>query len=155
MAGWAVIRTHSNLAKTVERNLGRQGFDFYNPKILRKNSTIVQLFMGYMFVQARDRWHALRTTFGVFGVLMSNKDVPARVSDEVIKSLRAKEANGIVMLNKSRFALGQQVQIKSGPMAYEVGLFDGQRDRDRVYILLNMLGCECRATVYEDNLDAA
>lgn len=160
---WSVVQTKSNAAGIVCTNLTRQGFDYYNPKVkerikLKQGLTwrTVQMFSNYVFVEIFDRWRAVKSTTGVCQLLMSESEKPAIVPDNFIATLKAREdKDGLIILNKSKFAMSQRVQIKSGPFAYESGLFDGARDRDRVFVLLSLLGSKRRVEVQEDNLVAA
>lgn len=150
--------------RVAERHLTLRGFRFYNPLISKSNSTgqsVGQLFPGYMFVWIVDRWRQLRSTPGIRDLLYVHNPVgeaiPARVPDHVVDRLIASQDDrGLVVLEeRRRFELGQKVQVASGPLALEYGLYDGQRDRDRVFVLMNLLGQVCRTEVREDNLVAA
>lgn len=159
---WSIAQVKfSNLAKA-ERNLALQGFEFYNPMYRRRTAKRgairerkLPLFPGYLFVCIIDQWHALFNTYGVSGLLLANGQ-PAKISTTYVDALRAREDGaGCVLLKNSKFEVGQTVQVKSGPFAFEFGLYEGQRDRDRVQVLLKLLGRACAVSVSEDNLVAA
>lgn len=86
---------------------------------------------------------------------MLEHEKPAIVREEYLADIRAREdKNGFVVLSQSKFKRGSSVQIKSGPFAYQVGVFDGMSSHERVYILLSMLGTQRRIEILEDNLVA-
>jgi transcriptional antiterminator RfaH len=66
---------------------------------------------------------------------------PARVPDSVISDLRARERNGLIVLSKKpELRRGDRVRITRGPMAERLAIYDGMKSRDRVEVLLAMLG---------------
>lgn len=156
------MQTHPFAARKAAVNLKRQAFEYYNPicdvRVKTARGTVVrqaQLFQDYMFVFVVDRWRALKSTLGVSQLLMADADTPATVSQEVIDNLRAREENGIFVIGKSRFRDGQQLLVQEGPFAWESVIFDGQSSRDRVFVLLSILGTQRRVEMPEDNLVAA
>lgn len=158
MKFWSIAQVYPPNLKKAEHNLSRQGFDFYSPMYIKKQrlfgSQRLPLFPGYVFVYIVDQWRALLSTYGVSGLLLSAGE-PAKVPADVVDNIKAREVDGVVVLSKSRFYVGQQVQVKSGPLGYELGtIHEGQRDRDRVKVLLNLLGRSCVVAVEEDNLVA-
>lgn len=159
---WTVAQTHPNAAGVACANLHRQGFEYYNPMIKERVKLkhgvawrSAQMFSNYLFVQIVDQWRALKLTNGISQLLMLEHEKPALIQDEYIISLRAKEGkDGLIVLNKSKFNKSNAVQVKSGPFAYQVGMFDGMSSRDRVFVLLSMLGTKRRVEIAEDNLVA-
>lgn len=142
------------------RHLMWQGFKFYNPRIKQRVGATwraCQLFKDYVFVDgAIDRWRALNSTRGVVGLLMVSCENPAIVPEDKIRSLMERhDARGFVVLNESRYKKGQRVQVRQGPAAWGEGVFDGQKDSERVFVLMTWLGCSRRVEVAEDNLVAA
>ncbi len=159
--GWSVARTHPNAAAIAVAHLARQNFDVYNPCYLvrrrmpdgRPGVRAVQLFPNYIFVSIIDKWRAVMSTTGVSKLLMSGEEMPAQVPEEVIKEIKNREdKNGYVVLGRNRFESGDRVQIKDGIFALEIGIYEGQRDGDRVAVLLSMLGAKRRVLIKEENL---
>jgi transcriptional antiterminator RfaH len=108
-----------------------------------------------LFVEIIDQWRAVKSTRGILNLLMSEDEKPAVIEDSYITSLRAREnKDGLIILGQSKFKNGNAVQIKAGPFAHAVGIFDGMGSRDRVYILLSMLGTKRRIEMSEGNLVA-
>jgi transcriptional antiterminator RfaH len=133
------------------------GFDVYLPR-LRERRTVrgrrvdvsPPLFPGYAFVAIVLQWHTARWCPGVAGLIMDGTH-PARVPDAVIAELRGRERNGLVELAKPRgLRRGDQVRIVRGPFRTHLALFDGQTARERVTVLLQLLGGQCRAELPAD-----
>jgi transcriptional antiterminator RfaH len=79
---------------------------------------------------------------------------PAAVPDAIVASLKARENNGLIELPQPpRFRRGDHVQIRRGPFANRVGLFAGMRPRDRVAVLLRMLGTSRRVELADADVE--
>jgi transcriptional antiterminator RfaH len=74
--------------------------------------------------------------------LVTNGGVPAAVPAAVIAALRARERDGLIELpaRPPKFRPGDQVRVLQGPFAGLTGLYHGQKPRDRVAVLLQLLG---------------
>jgi len=163
---WYVIQTHVNAETRAACNLVRQGFDVYLPRYLKRRSHArkvekvpVPLFPRYMFVwidTATQRWRSVQSTFGVSNLISHGAD-PAPLAHEVIRSLKAREDGcGYVQLDqRPRIAMGAKVRVLAGVFAENLGLFDGMADRDRVAVLLDLLGRKVRVTLDADMVAVA
>jgi transcriptional antiterminator RfaH len=163
---WYVVQTHVNAEAKAARNLLRQGFEIYLPRYLKRRSHArkiekvpVPLFPRYMFVWidiATQRWRSVQSTFGVSHLVLNGSD-PAPLAQQVIGCLRAREdANGYVQLEqRPKFALGAKVRVLAGVFADNLALFDGMADRDRVAVLLDLLGRKVRVTLDADMVAVA
>lgn len=158
---WYVVQTQINSEAKAELNLRRQGFDIYLPRCLKRRRharkveiTARPLFPRYLFVaidRTAQRWRSIQSTFGV-ARLISQGGEPASVPDGVVNAIKAREDdNGYVVLNLHHaFALGDKVRVLEGAFIDSAGLFDGRADRDRVAILLEMLGRKVRVLLDAD-----
>jgi transcriptional antiterminator RfaH len=165
-AAWYVAQTQVNSEARAAGNLLRQGFGVYLPRYLKRRSHArkveevpTPLFPRYLFVQidvATQRWRSIQSTFGV-SHLVQNGSEPASVGNAVIASLKAREdETGYVKLDRRpKFALGDKVRILAGVFAENLGLFDGMADRDRVAILLDLLGRKVRVSLEAELISAA
>jgi transcriptional antiterminator RfaH len=163
---WYVIQTQVNAEARAVRNLERQGFEVYLPRYLKRRSHArkiekvpAPLFPRYMFVRidiATQRWRSVQSTFGVSHLVLSGSD-PAPLAHEVISCLRAREdGSGYVLLDeRPKFALGAKVRVLAGVFAENLGLFDGMADRDRIAILLDLLGRKVRVSIEAELVTAA
>lgn len=163
---WFVVQTQVNCEAKAAQNLVRQGFEVYLPRYLKRRRharkidfTAKPLFPRYMFVaidMATQRWRSIQSTFGV-SHLVSNGDTPAGVPDGVISSLRKREDDkGFVKLERGPvFSRGDKVRVMAGAFIDNIALFDGICDRDRVSILLDLLGQKVRVSLDMDMVAAA
>jgi transcriptional antiterminator RfaH len=165
-SSWFVVQTRINAEAKAACNLVRQGFDIYLPKYLKRRSHArkiervpAPLFPRYLFVRidmATQRWRAIQSTIGV-AHLVSNGSDPAPVPQQVLRCLQLREdENGYVRLDsRARFALGERVRVVTGVFAESLGLFDGIGDRERVAVLLDLLGRKVRVMLDADWVAAA
>jgi transcriptional antiterminator RfaH len=78
------------------------------------------------------------------------------VHPAVIDALKSREVNGLVALEqRPRFAPGDSVRIVDGVFANCLGLFERMPDKDRVSVLLDLLGRKVRVLVDDLSLAAA
>ena len=164
--GWYVVQTQPNAESRAVVHLTRQGFETYLPRYLKRRrharrveNVMASLFPGYLFVaidQAAQRWRAIQSTVGV-SRLVCNGDEPASVAKSVIDGLRAREGTAglIELAPPPRFAPGAQVRIVDGVFAACLGLYEGMTDRDRVAVLLDLLGRKVRVLVDDLSVVAA
>ncbi len=163
---WYVVQTHVNAEAKAARNLARQGFEIYVPRYLKRRSharkienVAAPLFPRYLFIRvdmATQRWRSIQSTFGVSHLVANGSD-PIPVQHGVLRLLQAREdENGFIKLDwRPKFSLGEKVRVLAGAFADNLGLFDGSGDRDRVAILLDILGRKVRVSLDADIVSAA
>jgi transcriptional antiterminator RfaH len=154
---WYVVNTKRHQEARAELNLRRQGFRVWLPRFRKAcrrarklDTVIVPLFPSYMFVRLdseAERWRSINSTLGVVR-LLCNGDIPQAVPDGLIDDIMQRcDANGLVEPSPRRFAVGQALRVVAGPFADLQGICEGMSGRDRVILLLSILGREVRATV--------
>lgn len=163
---WYVVQTQPNCELKAAQNLINQGYEIYLPRYLKRRRharkvdlTAKPLFPRYMFVaidMATQRWRSIQSTFGV-SRLVSNGDSPAVVPEQVLTALKAREDDkGFIQMNsRPVFASGDRVRVLDGAFMDSFGLFSEMADRDRVSILLDMLGRKVRVLLDADMVAAA
>jgi transcriptional antiterminator RfaH len=94
---------------------------------------------------ATQRWRAIQSTIGVLR-LVTNGGEPAPVPAAIIDAMRQREDDkGYVKIDQGpAFNLGDKVRVLAGAFTDSLGLFDGMADRERVAILLDLLGRKVR-----------
>ena len=163
---WYVVQTQVNCENKAAQNLIRQGFDVYLPRYLKRRRharkvdyAIKPLFPRYIFVaidMATQRWRSIQSTFGV-SRLVTNGEDPATVPDGIVHALRQREdERGFIGIDtKPTFTPGDKVRVLAGAFMDSAGFFNGIADRDRVSILLDMLGRQVRVLLDADMVAAA
>jgi transcriptional antiterminator RfaH len=163
---WYLARTHANAETKAARNLLRQGFEVYLPLYLKRRSHArkiekvpAPLFPQYLFIRidmATQRWRSIYSTNGV-SQLVSNGANPAPVPIGVINGLKAREDEiGYIKMDpRPAFSLGEKLRILAGAFADNLGLFEGLASKDRVAILLNLLGRKVRVSIDAELIAAA
>jgi transcriptional antiterminator RfaH len=147
MAYWAACQLQPHRTALALHVLGLRGFETYCPRLRerrarygRLHGVIKPLFVGYTFVLIQLQWHAARWAPGTLGLIMDGER-PARVPDNVIADLRARERNGAVELPR-RARPGDRVRVLRGPFRDRLALYAGMSGPDRVAVLLQLLGRE-------------
>jgi transcriptional antiterminator RfaH len=163
---WFVAQTQPRAEDYARRQLGAQGFRVFLPRYLkdRTHARRVErvpypLYPRYLFVQINttvQRWRSINGTIGV-SHLIGTSDGPTPVAGGVVEELmRRQDAAGFIKLAKEpRFTVGDPVRILGGAFASALGLFEGLADRDRVAILVDLLGRKVRVTLDESRVEKA
>ena len=146
---WYVVRTLAQRERLAVQPLTNQGYRVFLPLHLktrrhaRKVETILApLFPRYLFTildLTSHRWRSINGTFGVERLLMSAGGPQAVPCGLVERLILAAEKDGSVRFD---FALqeGQSVKIVAGPFADLIGRLEQLNGKDRVTVLLQLLG---------------
>jgi transcriptional antiterminator RfaH len=165
-ARWFAVHTHPQAEQWARDQLSAQGFRVFLPQYLRKWTharRVVRkpypLFPRYLFVEinlAVQRWRSVNGTFGV-SRLVGSDDGPTPVASGIVEELmRRRDEMGMIKLAAGpRFAVGDKVRILGGAFASVLGLFEGLADRDRVLILIDLLGRKVRVTLDAPSVEKA
>jgi transcriptional antiterminator RfaH len=155
---WYVASTHPRQELRAESNLRRQGFEAWLPKLVRDrrharrvDTTSAPLFPGYLFIamdMCSHRWRAINSTFGVRHVLCHG-ETPRAVECGFVETLLASadDAGVVSMPGVDELVPGQPLRLVSGPFANYIGTLLSLADKDRVALLLNLLGREVQVRV--------
>jgi transcriptional antiterminator RfaH len=139
--------------------LRQAGFETYAPRLRCERRTVrgrkvvrtPLLFPAYAFVFIQMQWHTARWAPGVVRLVMDGA-APARVPDAVIGEIRAREVRGLVELPQPPPAqFGDTMRILRGPFEGRLAIYAGMKPRERVEVLLGLLG---RVTLAADAVEA-
>ena len=165
-SSWHVVQVHVHAEAKAQMHLSRQGFETYLPRYLKRrrharrtDTVAAPLYPSYLFVRfdpATHRWRSIHSTVGV-ARLVCNGDAPAALDPAIIDGLKSREdAQGFIHLERRpQFAAHDKVRVREGALSNCLGLFEGMNDRDRVVILLDMLGRKVRVVLDEEFIVAA
>jgi len=149
MNRWYAAHTHSQSEETAVSHLSRQGFDVFLPRYRRRVSHArkvtwkrAALFPRYLFVNIdldAERWRAINSTIGVQHLVLQG-EAPAPVAVGVIETIQAHEnTDGIVDFSRD-LNPGDRVLITEGPFIDQIGVLERLSDKDKVVVLLSLLG---------------
>ena len=165
-SAWHVIHVHPHAETKAQMHLARQGFSTYLPRYLKRRrharrTEIVSapLYPSYLFVafnRAIHRWRSIHSTIGV-ARLVCNGDMPAVIDVSIIDKLKSREnPQGFIQLDRRpQFAAGDKIRVREGVFCDCLGLFESVGDRERVAILLELLGRKVRVVLDEEFVVAA
>lgn len=163
---WYVAHTHPHAEAKATAHLNRQGFESYFPRYLKRRrharrieTVAAPLFPRYLFVavdRSAQRWRSIYSTVGV-ARLVSNGDDPSPVPDGIVEALKGREdSNGFIQLDqRPPFRAGDKIRVLDGAFTSCLGLFEGMAERERVAILLDLLGRKVRVVLDADLVAAA
>jgi transcriptional antiterminator RfaH len=125
----------------------------------RVDAVVAPLFPRYLFVaidRMTQRWRAIHSTIGVTRLVCRGEE-PAALPHDIIAELRGREdERGFIRLDlRPRFTPGDQIQVVGGAFANCLGLFEGMADKERVAILLDLLGRKVRVILDGEAIAAA
>ena len=165
LKSWYLVYTKPRQEQTARHQLERQGYPVYLPMTQRSRKrgsrrvpAIEPLFPRYLFIQldtCRDDWGPIRSTVGVSSLVRFGQE-PASVPDALINLLRARESDtGLHDWVEAGFRTGQPVRVVEGVMQGYEGIFVAASGRERVVVLLDILGRKERASVASGRLTSA
>ena len=157
MRQWYVVHTQAMAERKAVFHLNNQNFETYLPcyskprrHARRTDWVSAPLFPRYLFVSfdiEAAHWRAISSTVGVSYIICQG-DKPMPILNNLINEFRDREGeDGLVQMNVfSVFKQGDQVQFVSGPLTEQTGIYECEKDSDRVVILVKLLGRPMRVT---------
>ncbi|MEL6829015.1 MAG: transcription termination/antitermination NusG family protein [Pseudomonadota bacterium] len=152
---WGAAQTQVNRENLAEMHLRKQGFECWCPRLQktvrsgrRSIEKLKPLFPGYIFVriQPQTRWRSIDGTIGVLRLVKAG-GMPATLPIGFVDKLRANiDEFGGVQFDDS-IGEGDQVRVVSGAFDNWFGTVLHMPDRDRVTLLLQMIGRDVPVTV--------
>ena len=154
---WYVVRTKTRQEAIARDNLERQAFATYLPTIRsarrrsgRWLSTIEALFPGYLFVHidvTAQSTAPIASTRGAIGLVRFGGEV-SPVPQEIIDGIIALQTDRESPIEPAHvFKPGDTVTIVEGPFAGIDAIFAAKTGKERVLLLLDLLGRTNRVAV--------
>ena len=164
MDHWYLVHTKPAGEATAQRNLLRQGYEVYFPRLVRsavragrRRQQIGALFPRYLFVRVSEGVQALspvNSSKGVAAVVRFGSQY-ARVPDRVVRDLRerADPDSGLHRLRAEEdLKRGAAVRVISGPFEGLEGVFERRTGAERVTVLLTLLGQSARVHILNEHV---
>ena len=146
---WLVAQIKRNSCELATRNLERQGFETFLPKIkatIKKDNKffdkVVLLFPGYIFVgigQKRSDWIKINSTYGVSKLLTFNNK-PSEVPLELIMAIKNRYGENFDPIINEKLKKDDKIKFNNGPFVDLVGHIERVDPKKRIYILLEVMG---------------
>ena len=163
---WYLIYSKPRLEECAREHLARQGYDVFLPMVrsqVRRNGRYIgriePMFPRYLFVrlaaEAED-WAPIRSTRGV-SRLVRFGTWPAVVPDPLVEGLRAaSDADGLVCdLTPPPVKAGDRVRVIDGVLAGYEGIVQARSGRERVELLLDVVGRQVTARLGRNDIAPA
>lgn len=163
MTAWFAVNTLPHQERRAELNLRRQGVHVYLPHLRktrrharRVDQVFEPLFPGYLFVRldvSASPWRMINGTFGVRRLVMQGGR-PAPVADGFVEHLRAEaDPDGALRPPRPNVKPGDRVRVVHGALSDCVATVVRLNRRERVELLLNLLGGEVLAVAARADIE--
>ena len=164
MKRWYVAHTRPHSERRALEHLKNQGFEAWLPEFMKRRRHARRtdwvrrpLFPNYLFVHLdleAERWRSVLGTVGIVD-LIGGSLAPTPLADHVIEAIRARvNDDGLVSIDAAAaLKPGDVVKVADGPFTDLEGIFIDLADRERVAILLRLMGREVKVTVRADQLE--
>lgn len=117
------------------------------------------LFPGYLFIELGSNaptWRSISATYGVAKAVCFVPGKPVQVPFEVISALKlASSDQEDYTTDPDPFLLGERVRVVVGPFADFLARVEATPERDRVFVLLEMMGRAVRTSIRPADLERA
>jgi transcriptional antiterminator RfaH len=162
---WSLVYTRNKWEESARGHLEQQGFEVFLPRIRktvrhagRRRERIEPMFPRYLFVHLDpgvEDWSPIRSTVGVTTLVRFGRE-PGIVPAEIVDGLRARaDEHGIIGSDDpGDFEAGQNVRIVEGPFEGYQAIIQAKLARERVDILLALVGQYVTARVRAADLAA-
>ncbi len=146
---WVVAMIKPNSYEMALRNLERQGFELFGPKmkitIKNKNKFInkdILVFPGYIFVGVDKQtpfWTKINYTYGVSKVL-GFKDTPYEISNDIILELKNRYEDNTKSIINEKLNIGDKVKFIHGPFVDLIANIEAVDENNRIWVILEVMG---------------
>lgn len=154
---WYLLHSKPRQEDIAAEHLKRQGYQVCLPRLrvpklrrLRWQQAVEPLFPRYLFAaleEGAQSFQPLHSTRGVSRVVRFG-EAYARVPPTLIDQLvSATDDSGVHEFRASPFQVGERVRVFAGPLRDLEGVFERTEGRERVHVLLEVMGRETRVTL--------
>ena len=155
---WLLVRYKINERLRFERNLYNQNIEFYIPRIFTNtskgdNQKSAALFPGYGFVRlANTNLQALSNTLGLITIIRFGDQLAIAKHSMVTQFKELEYSSKIQPIPSKRLAKDDMVIVTAGPFQGYMSKILTADAKDRVTILVSLLGSERTLTLSAANL---
>ena len=155
---WLVVRYKINERLRFERNLHNQNIEFYIPRIFTNtlkggNHKSEALFPGYGFVRlANTNLQALKNTRGLITIIRFGDQLAIAKHSMITQFKELEYSSQTLPIPVKRLAKDDMVMVTAGPFKGHMSKILTAGVKDRVTILISLLGSERTLTLSTTNL---
>ncbi|MDJ1007881.1 MAG: transcription termination/antitermination NusG family protein [Paracoccaceae bacterium] len=161
---WYALQLRPGGLERAQTNLARQGIGWLMPQRPRTTrragrhiNVMRPLFPGYLFIERHadsPPWRTINSTYGVAKAVCLEPGRPAEVPRALIAVLKAASTEaGEYIGDPDPFRPGDDVRVTAGPFANFIARVEAVPERDRIYVLLDMMGRDVRTTIRPGDLE--
>ena len=146
---WFIAQIKPNSYDVAIRNLERQGFKTFLPKMeitqRKENKFLVKnvnVFPGYMFVCFNPdiiTWTKINSTYGVSKILTSSNK-PAEISSDLILELKKRYEINSNLTQTENLQRGDSIKFYTGPFTDLIAKIESVDEKNRIWVLLEAMG---------------
>ena len=149
MKKWLVAQIKPKSHDLAIRNLERQGFETFIPKIKvtkkKENkfiNKVVLVLPGYAFIGIGlqdSSWTKINSTYGV-SKLLSYNNKPSEIPFDLIVALKNRYEENVNPIINENLKKGDTIKFNNGPFAELVANIESVDPKKRIYVLLEVMG---------------
>lgn len=157
---WYLLVTKPRGEEKAQRNLENQDYRAWLPRIRERKrvgggyrNVVAPMFPRYLFVRLEagvEDWGPIRSTPGVSGLVRFGMWPPPVPDALVVGLMRTMDSTGVCDLSRPAVQPGERVRVLEGAMAGYEGVCQARNGRERVTILLDIVGRQTPVTLAED-----
>ncbi len=146
---WFIVQIKPNSYDLAIRNLERQGFETFLPKMkatLKKENKFINkdvlVFPGYAFIGIdlqNSYWTKINSTYGV-SKLLSFNNKPSEIPLDLIVALKNRYEDNVNLKINENLKKDDTIKFNNGPFADLVVNIESVDEKNRIYALLKVMG---------------
>ena len=158
---WYLIQTKPNRYKLAEEHLLRQGYNVFLP-LMKKTSkkgvkfvnNLIPLFPGYLFLGSKLEnipWKSINATRGVSKAITLDGQYRS-IRYEIIKGIKSRCDQNDILKSMEHIKASDRARIESGPFADFICSVEKIDDRNRAWVLIDLLQQQTYTIISSNNL---
>ena len=146
---WLVAQIKPHSYDLAVRNLERQGFETFLPKMkttIKKEKKFINkyvpVFPGYIFVGVvplNSNWIKINSTYGVVKILFFNEKA-SHICNDIVLTLKNRYETKINQKPKEDLKVGDAIKFNSGPFVDLIARVEALDKQDRIFLILEAMG---------------
>ena len=158
---WYLIQTKPNSHLIASKHLQQQGFDVFLPFMVKTSKkgkkfshNKIPLFLNYLFMGTtlnQVPWKSINSTRGVAKAVTMD-GIYRTVKIDLIEALKSRCDRYNVVRPETNINLGDKARIERGPLAEFICKVEKFADRERVWVLIEMMQQQARTAVSVSDL---